>query len=74
MFTRVTPEYLFLGRRPSLDPPGKVLQESREPRLRLRVVVRRMKLRERWVRQEVDRRMASASAASEPVPCARPTR
>ena len=74
MFTRVTPEDLFLARRPTLAPVGKRFEERREPRLRLRVVVRRMKGRERRVRQDVDRRTASASASREPLDWARPTR
>jgi hypothetical protein len=75
MFTRVTPKHFFFGSRPTLAPVGEELEQFLEALGRLRMVVEGlMQARKRGVRQDVDRRNASASSSSERSPCARPTR
>ena len=49
------------------------LEQRGEPRLRLRVLPRRVQLRECGMAQDVDR-TAAASSSSDRCPCARPTR
>jgi hypothetical protein len=74
MFTRVTPKHLFLGCRPAFAPARERLQQSLEPLARFRMIERGMESREPRMRQDVDRRSASAISSSERSPRARPTR
>ena len=70
----VAEQQLLLGRGAALAPVGEVLEENREPRLRLGVRARPVQVRERRMGQELDRTVSSSSSRDAPRARERPTR
>jgi hypothetical protein len=70
---RVAEQELFLCRGATFLPAVEMLEQRGEPFGPLWVVSGRVQARERRVRQELDRRTASASASNSAPDCARPS-